>query len=802
MKTNLKSIFLTAAAAVNVIAAGATTVQTDLFGKQFAVDTIKHFKSGPGMTLTQLRFTRLSDGLWFDSQSIDFDLDNTKNIELKVETGRDTCNTAETISSMARRKTEATRRPVAAINGDFFITSSFAANHPLGNKILGYPNMSSASRGKIISPDVIDYASRENAFILGDDGNMWIDATDLTYTFNVPGKKNPMKIYHANYDRADGEIIIYNSHFGSSTRTAAGGCEFAVEPVEGETWGFNRDIKMRVVTAPSTAGNMAIPANGAVISAGKSRTSQIAYMEKVKVGDEIPVHIGLSLPAFGSITPTSIKEVIGGDVRILKEGVVTTEANRWINTPGASYIRSLIGYSADRRHIVICAIDRGSLGGVSYYEAADLMKFLGCHDALDLDGGGSTELWHQKLGIVNTLRDGSERAVANAFFAFINAPEDNEIAELRFADPALNLPQYATYTPTFYGYNRYGELIDTDVTGVTLSCEPALGDVIDNATSLYVKGSGTHRLTATRNGITATVAVNVTGAENLKLKHTSALIDNHRTWTIGVVSTVGTKEMVVDPRALSWTSSDPSTVKVDELGRVNGLRNGSAQLTGTLGNFSSTVDVTVECPEAAEMSDKALLEASNWKSSVSGGSFSQAADGGLDISCRFSSTRNPYLTLTPTQSAFYSLPSGFRLALDKGNAVINSVKLTFETADKRRPTVEFTTSGDTKNSFTGDFGAIADTSDVAATYPLRLMSVYLDMKGIKASTDYKFSIPSFDLLYKDYSGAGVDGVNADSDGSDAPVEYYNMQGIRVMQPAPGNIYIRRQGSRVSKIVEK
>ncbi len=31
MKTNLKSIFLTAAAAVNVIAAGATTVQTDLF---------------------------------------------------------------------------------------------------------------------------------------------------------------------------------------------------------------------------------------------------------------------------------------------------------------------------------------------------------------------------------------------------------------------------------------------------------------------------------------------------------------------------------------------------------------------------------------------------------------------------------------------------------------------------------------------------------------------------------------------------------------------------------------------------
>lgn len=40
--------------------------------------------------------------------------------------------------------------------------------------------------------------------------------------------------------------------------------------------------------------------------------------------------------------------------------------------------------------------------------------------------------------------------------------------------------------------------------------------------------------------------------------------------------------------------------------------------------------------------------------------------------------------------------------------------------------------------------------------------------------------------------------NIGIDDSDTPVEYYNLQGIRVTDPAPG-IYIRRQGSQVSKV---
>lgn len=47
--------------------------------------------------------------------------------------------------------------------------------------------------------------------------------------------------------------------------------------------------------------------------------------------------------------------------------------------------------------------------------------------------------------------------------------------------------------------------------------------------------------------------------------------------------------------------------------------------------------------------------------------------------------------------------------------------------------------------------------------------------------------------------AGIEELAPDSPAKDAPAEYYNLQGIRVSEPAAGGIYIRRQGNRVSKI---
>ncbi len=46
-----------------------------------------------------------------------------------------------------------------------------------------------------------------------------------------------------------------------------------------------------------------------------------------------------------------------------------------------------------------------------------------------------------------------------------------------------------------------------------------------------------------------------------------------------------------------------------------------------------------------------------------------------------------------------------------------------------------------------------------------------------------------------------DGVSDIAADDNAPVEYYNLQGVRVENPAAG-LYIRRQGSKVSKVIVK
>ncbi len=60
----------------------------------------------------------------------------------------------------------------------------------------------------------------------------------------------------------------------------------------------------------------------------------------------------------------------------------------------------------------------------------------------------------------------------------------------------------------------------------------------------------------------------------------------------------------------------------------------------------------------------------------------------------------------------------------------------------------------------------------------------------------------FQLLEIDLLGNGegsVEGIISDND-ADAPVEYFNLQGVRVANPEAGQLVIKRQGSTVTKIV--
>lgn len=86
----------------------------------------------------------------------------------------------------------------------------------------------------------------------------------------------------------------------------------------------------------------------------------------------------------------------------------------------ARHPRSAIGVKADGK-IILLTVDgrQDNSAGLSLHELTKVMRWLGCVSAINLDGGGSTTLWTEKMGVINYPSDNKkwdhegERKVAN-----------------------------------------------------------------------------------------------------------------------------------------------------------------------------------------------------------------------------------------------------------------------------------------------------------------------------------------------------------------------------------------------------
>lgn len=75
-----------------------------------------------------------------------------------------------------------------------------------------------------------------------------------------------------------------------------------------------------------------------------------------------------------------------------------------------------------------------------------------------------------------------------------------------------------------------------------------------------------------------------------------------------------------------------------------------------------------------------------------------------------------------------------------------------------------------------------------------------EAKGDGTPGTYDQIVISTNIPFERPDNSGIADIVADENDENAPVEYYNLQGIRLNEPAAGQIVIRRQGSKVAKIV--
>jgi len=692
--------------------------------KSYPVDTLAHFKVGPGTQYTALQLIDAAKPLRVFFLEVD-----AKNpyIQMKTVLGKDSTITTERPSDMAKRKTKEGAVYFAGTNGDFFITAGQ----------VGLPVAGCMVDGEIA---VVPNSRPVVAF----DRNTMPFIGTKTFSGKVSFGVNSFPVSNVNTTRNTNQLILYNSLNGHFTHTNTSGTEVLVQLIDTK-WDVNKILKAKVLNV-SGKGNMVIPAGSAVLSGhGTAQT----FLNTLKVDDEVDINLEISV---GTSEKPLLSDMVGGDRFILKDGLVTD--NDWVD-PNP---RTAIGYSADKSKIYFCVVDgrSGISVGISTKQLADIMKSAGAYTALNVDGGGSSCMYVKEFNVMNDGSDGSERAVANGMFAVSSAPADLIMSEIKAYENSIELPKFGVFKPKFLGYNQYGTLLNTDVQGVTLSCPAELG-YINDLGELVASGTQNGVLTATSNGIQTTVNIILQDEAQIAFRLDSVLIDNLFEYPIEIQSVIGQNTMKVLPSALNWEVRKLD-ICVVENGTLKGLSNGKTWVVGNLGTFKDSIQVQVEIPTTGTMVQNdfstpllwTLTAQTNWNATLSSANLPAGWQHGCAINYQYQSNRAPSVKLAYTMP-MYSLLDTLKIEFNTGaielSKLIVSLKANNQTQFSSTEFFNIPKNIDTQVSIA--INKLIPNSLDKASFPVWFdyMTFYIKAASQIVNTNYTLAIKEISLCY-------------------------------------------------------
>lgn len=307
------------------------------------------------------------------------DLKNPKVTVRPVLAGNQIFSVA-TIPEMVKRN-----GAVGGINGAYF---SMRTLEPLGLMVLN---------GELVSGPLY----HRSALLFGE-GRVQIRQTALGARLTVPGGET-FECDGVNIRRGLNRLVVYNSRFGDLTPTSGDGIE-AILDREGRVVAFHR-------------GPVPIPSDGWVISAHGQAARWL--LERISLGDEIKV----SRPLFERMA--DLRDGIGAGPRLLSAGRLKVQAAEEKFLSDVSFglaPRSAVGLD-NQGHLILCTVE-GRYSprsvGVSLSGLASLLVELGATDALNFDGGGSTQM---VVGgeLVSRPSEPEPRAVNNGLLIFYDS---------------------------------------------------------------------------------------------------------------------------------------------------------------------------------------------------------------------------------------------------------------------------------------------------------------------------------------------------------------------------------------------
>ena len=349
---------------------------------------------GPGCTFIEVFDPDQRLGIYV----LKVDLGN-EYIKIDSVLAHDSLTGRETVLDMSQRISRPRHQVVGAVNADYFYVTA--------------PSGLTVNRGNLTR------SSRGWAGIAFSENNTPLIAVfrDKVTASAPDGRK--ISDLSINRPRNNGNVVLYTGLYGDTTGSMTDGKAVLIDP-NGNSFIPQESFDIIVDRVCSLPRRNIIPPGKWVLSLGGDFLN---IMNKLSQGQKLTLDI--------SIKPDTINiyNAVSGGPRILRSGKVSVESNQEGQRKGfdrEKHPRTAVGYSQDKRFLVIAVIDGRQPGysrGVDLYELAGLMLEFGCYEALNLDGGGSSTL---VIGnqIVNHPSDATgPRPVANALLVISTAPD-------------------------------------------------------------------------------------------------------------------------------------------------------------------------------------------------------------------------------------------------------------------------------------------------------------------------------------------------------------------------------------------
>ncbi len=630
----------------------------------YSADTIMHRQVGPGIYNTIIRIPDYPLNVYL----LEADLNNPYN-RIETTIGYNTLGRTELLTNAYNRNRTATRRPIAACNANFWCvtgngspTMDFELGSPFGAAVRNdsiYVNTESnadawdggpsRTGGCAISQDKTLYFGH---FTCG--GTITSSKLSVAVPMNTVNRRN-LPHTAVLWTPAFGRTREFETNWvGYNEKGNADADNYYLSFNEGSHWLVNQDMSFTVTKIVKNADRQKLGDYDACITATGLMKDYLASLDE---GDVITINHGWTYNEETQVTPL-IENMVEGNAPVMHNGELT---NRNYNEDYNSMVYSRTGYgcSADGKHLYMIVIDKstsklyGNSAGCPTTVMCNILKDLypDISEVINMDAGGSAEMMVNGT-VINTTTESNPRAVACGWMLETEAPEDSEIASIQFYDFRADLPIYSSYTPRIVGFNKYGEVVNDNVSGFTLSCDDVLGHT--EGETLLLGGNITiANVTATYNGMTATAPVKTLAAQPSITMKPMILVDS-REFPIEVSATVFDKTFYYDGSRLGWEVEDTNIATINA-GFLKGLKNGKTAFKCLIGDYEDSDSITVE------ISDSEYIEQTwdGWSLKGAGAKdFTLSDDGNLAFT--YSSHRAPYIQMSK-DITFYSLPDSITL---------------------------------------------------------------------------------------------------------------------------------------------